>query len=88
MAALQEISDAISLVKQINSAMDETCSMQLIVFPEKGRSIKLPIPTEETKQVNAILARIRTKTIKEINSKASKFKIELDEEEKLIIADR
>lgn len=88
LVALQEISDALALVKQLNTAMEEPCAMQMIMTPEKGKAIKLDIPADEAKQVNAILTHIRTKAVKEINSKASKFKIELDESEQAIIADR
>lgn len=88
--ALQEVSDGLALVKLINAAMDTPVpsNMQLTMTPEEGKPIKLDIPIDEIKQVNTILAHIRTKAVKEIRAKAGKFKIELDEKEQQIIEDR
>lgn len=83
--ALQEIEGDLAMVKQLNVAMGENVPIQVVASPAQGKPIKVEIPVEETKAVIAAVGRVRAKLVKNIRSKAAKFKIDLDDSDNAVL---
>ena len=85
-AALAEISAALEMVKGLNALLTpgKDGSYQIVFSPEKGRSIKVEMPTKE---MCSLIKKQRAKLIKEINTKATKFRIILDDKDQECMKD-
>lgn len=85
LVALQEIEDNLSMVKQLNVAMGENVPLQVVATPAQGKPIKVEIPADESKAIIAAIGRVRAKLVKNIRSKAAKFKIDLDDADNAVL---
>lgn len=85
LTALQEIETALATVRQMNTAMEQGVPLQVIATPDKGKAIKIDIPADESKAIVGTIGRVRTKLVKEVRSKAAKFKIDLDESDNAVL---
>jgi hypothetical protein len=88
--ALKEISDALNEVKSINQVLQEdfqgTISIVLANKKGKGGNVKITnFGEKERAKILSMVVAYRSRTIKELRNKASKFNIKLEEEDEQIL---
>lgn len=81
--ALNEIENALSVIKDINTAVQEGNLFSIsAAAPNERGATKIAITDEkDTQKIEAILVGYRAKLIKEANTKAAKYRIGLDEDD-------
>ena len=87
MEALREINDLLELTGRINSALEPDMEYSLVASTaDSSRAfVKIPIEAEERKKITSILNAERSRIAKAVNTKATKFKISLDEGDMAIL---
>lgn len=87
MEALREINDLLELTGRINSALEPDMEYSLVASTaDSSRAlVKIPIEAEDRKKITSILNAERSRIAKAVNTKATKFKISLDEGDMAIL---
>lgn len=87
MEALREINDFLELTGRINSALEPDMEYSLVASTaDSSRAlVKIPIEAEDRKKIASILNTERSRIAKAVNTKATKFKISLDEGDMAIL---
>lgn len=87
MEALREINDLLELTGRINSALELDMEYSLVASTaDSSRAlVKIPIEAEDRKKIASILNAERSRIAKAVNTKATKFKISLDEGDMAIL---
>lgn len=87
MEALREINDLLELTGRINSALEPDMEYSLVASTaDSSRAlVKIPIEAEDRKKIASILSAERSRIAKAVNTKATKFKISLDEGDMAIL---
>ena len=87
MEALREINDLLELTGRINSALEPDMEYSLVASTaDSSRAfVKIPIEAEDRKKIASILNTERSRIAKAVNTKATKFKISLDEGDMAIL---
>ena len=87
MEALREINDLLELTGRINSALEPDMEYSLVASTaDSSRTfVKIPIEAEDRKKITSILNAERSRIAKAVNTKATKFKISLDEGDMAIL---
>lgn len=87
MEALREINDLLELTGRINSALELDMEYSLVASTaDSSRAlVKIPIEAEDRKKITSILNAERSRIAKAVNTKATKFKISLDEGDMAIL---
>lgn len=87
MEALREINDLLELTGRINSALEPDMEYSLVASTaDSSRAlVKIPIEAEDRKKIASILNAERSRIAKAVNTKATKFKISLDEGDMAIL---
>lgn len=83
--ALEEIQEALSVIKAINSITDDStdgAELQVLKVPTNGRSTKVIIGTNEVAKLYSVMQSQKQRLVKEITSRASKYHINLDDADK------
>lgn len=87
--ALVEIEAALAVVKQLNAMLekrDGSNAFQVAMLSEKGRGSKVDVCAQEMKFITAFCTKYRTRLVKEIRTKAEKYRISLDKNDQDIIS--
>lgn len=84
--AQNEISTALESIKSLNTliAPGKDGSYQVAFVPEKGRSTKLDVSASD---IIPLLTKQRARLVKDVKSKASKFRIGLDDSDRACLED-
>lgn len=78
--ALNEIETALAVIKAINTIVSATDGTISILYkPEKGRKVQVDVPDVSRGKAIGILNSTKDRLVKEVKSKASKFRINLDD---------
>ena len=87
MEALREINDLLELTGRINSALEPDMEYSLVASTaDSSRAlVKISIEAEDRKKIASILNAERSRIAKAVNTKATKFKISLDEGDMAIL---
>ena len=87
MEALREINDFLELTGRINSALEPDMEYSLVASTaDSSRAlVKIPIEAEDRKKIASILNTERSRIAKAVKTKATKFKISLDEGDMAIL---
>ena len=83
--ALAEIEAGLAAVKQINTLLgrreDDDVLFQVVMVPQKGRGVKVDVRHPEKKLLFSLCIKQRARLVKEIRTKAEKYRISLDDDD-------
>ena len=81
-AALNEIEDSLGIIRSINAALGEKNSyIVTAVCPDARAAGKVPLDGKDVPKLRSILAGQRARLVKEIQAKAARHRIELDDDD-------